>query len=184
MPHWGVVLIALIIIVVYAIGLTLATRASRRRSSPPQPAPQAVPSDVSHNRYTMTFVFSTDLRHVVLLLKPVTHRNPLFRGKWTAPGGLVEWLETEQAGALRELREETRLEPASLRFVLRFSCNCDPQESVHEVFVYATTMPLEELRRAKGDDYERVEVFLQLPAPLLWTTLPLLELAKARMRQP
>ena len=43
----------------------------------------------------------------VLLIK---RGNPPRQGQWSLPGGRIEWGETTQAAALRELKEETGVE--------------------------------------------------------------------------
>ena len=120
---------------------------------------------MTKNRYTMVFAFTHDATQypeVLLLQKPVTHHNPLFRGKWTAPGGLLEDGETEAAGAAREFQEETgiAIDPERLRYILRFACNCDPCESEHEIVVFAAVLTWDALRRAKGTYGEPVALFL------------------------
>ena len=136
------------------------------------------------NRYTMTFALSPDFGSVLLLRKPDTHPNPLFRGKWTAPGGLIEEGESEAHSATRELEEETQLRASAMRFVLRFSCNCDPQEAEHEVAVYGTVLPFENLKAAHGEPSEPVAVFGTIPESALWYVEPLLQIVIGRMRQP
>lgn len=150
-------------------------------------------------KYSMLFALSPDLENVLLLRKPPTHPNPLFRDRWTAPGGHVEDGESELAGALREMKEEgiiymstllpkeetdLLVMPYEARFVLRFACNCDPLESEHDVSVYGCTLPLEQLREARGDSSEPVAVWPKLPGDVLWYVEPLLKLVKARLKQP
>jgi ADP-ribose pyrophosphatase YjhB (NUDIX family) len=145
-------------------------------------APQPQP-----NTYTMTFILSSDLRHVLLLRKPDDHRNPIYRGRWTAPGGSLEKGESEVAGASRELREETGIVENKLRFVLRFACNCDPEETEHEVIVYSGIQSLAEMQSARGSDIEPVGTFeiAQLNSLNRVRYLDsLLELVIERMKQP
>ncbi len=138
-------------------------------------------------RYSMMFALSEDLKSVLLLCKPSTHRNPLFRGRWTAPGGHVEVGENELDGTLREMEEETglRISSSDTRFILRFSCNCDPLEAEHEVAVYAATLPLTALKLARGQAAEPLHIFSYgLPDNSLWYMNPLLAMVIFRLRQP
>ncbi len=134
----------------------------------------------------MVFAFGPDLRDLAFLRKPSDHKNPLFRDRWTVPGGRIEGFETDAEGAARELMEESTLkvEPSDLVPVLRFSCNCDPTEPEHEVAVFGVVVPVERLLLAEGDPTEPVIVVREYPKNLLWYIEPLLALVKARMRQP
>ena len=136
--------------------------------------------------YTMTFVFAPRGFSFLLLLKPQDHKNPLFRGNWTAPGGKLEDGELPLAGAIRELKEETGLKAkaSEMRLVCRFYCNCDPTEPEHEVIVYGVKVPKEKMRKAKGLKAEPVRVFRDLPGNIVWHVLPLWELAWGRLKQP
>lgn len=136
----------------------------------------------------MIFAMSPDFENILLLKKPSTHHNPLFRDKWTAPGGMVEdFDDSERECAIREFREETGLEIAvsDLATVLRFRCNCDPTEDEHEIFVYGCSLPFELLRQSQGDATEPTQVWplSKLPRNALWYLGPILELVMARMRQ-
>lgn len=134
-------------------------------------------------KYAM--IFATDGNNVLLLRKPNDHKNPIFRGRWTAPGGHIEHGESPLQGAQREMLEETGIliPLEDLRLVLEFQCNCDPTEDEHSVFVYGASLPLEVMEGAMGF-MEPVCVYKQLPDDLLWYVRPLLELIKARLLQP
>ena len=137
------------------------------------------------NTYTMTFVVSPDFKRVLLLRKTATHHNPLFRDRWTAPGGKLELNETPWDGAARELKEETNMDLRGvLRRVLDFPCNCDPLEDEHDVIVYGIVQTLDLSMVAGGD--EPVDIFpVQfLPSDLVWCTQPLLALTLERLKQP
>ncbi len=156
--------------------------------SPKGPVSSSSPAVVSLPafRYSMMFALSEDLKSVLLLKKPVTHRNPLFRDRWTAPGGHIETGETSRESALREMEEETKLSIPSddARFILRFACDCDPLEAEHEVVVFAATLSLTALKLARGGELEPVSLFPACCPPLtLWYIEPLLQLVIARMRQ-
>jgi 8-oxo-dGTP pyrophosphatase MutT (NUDIX family) len=136
--------------------------------------------------YTMIFVLAPRLRHFLLLLKPEDHKNPIFRGNWTVPGGKVEDRELAVTGAIRELWEETglRAKIIDMRPVCRFYCNCDPTEPEHEVIVYATVMRLDKMRGAVGDELEPVKVHKELPVNIVPQLRALLELVILRLKQP
>ena len=138
------------------------------------------------NRYSMIFAMGPDFRDIILLRKPSNHKNPLFRDKWTVPGGLIEEGETDTEGATRELWEESQIQvaPADLVPVLKFLCNCDATEPEHEIAVFGVIVPVGQLLKAKGEITEPVTVVRDLPENLLWYVEPLFDLVKARMRQP
>ena len=137
-------------------------------------------------RYVMVFALSTDHEAVLLQHKPATHKNPLFRDRWTVPGGHVEAGESEIEAAVREFREETGicLLAGALRFVLRFACNCDPTESEHEVAVFGALLSMEILQNARGSEVEPVQTFVELPTNTQWYLRAMLELVASRMAQP
>jgi 8-oxo-dGTP pyrophosphatase MutT (NUDIX family) len=141
------------------------------------------------NEYTMTFVFSPDFKDVLLLRKPDDHRNPIYRGKWTAPGGLLESGESEIEGAIRELHEETGLDALAddMRMVLILVCNCDPLEAEHNVLIYATTMPPAAMKLARGSSAEPVAIYptnILAGINIVAYLQPLISLAISRLRQP
>jgi 8-oxo-dGTP diphosphatase len=50
----------------------------------------------------------------ILLIK---RGNPPRQGQWSIPGGRIEWGETSEAAALRELKEETGVEAVLLGLI-------------------------------------------------------------------
>ncbi len=139
--------------------------------------------------YSMVFVFSPDLRDVLLLRKPDDHHNELFRGMWTVPGGRQEPREGPLQCAVRELAEETgvRVRPSRLTFILKFSCNCDSSEAEHFIHVYAASATIRTLRSARGSSREPVKLVNRLwdmPAETVWWLAPLMELTVGRLKQP
>lgn len=143
-------------------------------------------------KYTMVFAFDggqDGLINIILLKKPSNHKNPLFRGRWTVPGGHVEYGESPLRGAVREMLEETHvaIDPLKTILILRFTCNCDKTEKEHEVFVYGTTISFDDAYSAYGDEEETVDLFMCHDLPdeneRLWYLQPLMELTIARMKQ-
>lgn len=150
-----------------------------RRTAAPAAIEQAA-------KYTMTFALSPDFKAMLLLKKPDDHKNPLFRGNWSVPGGKIEDGEDAAVGASRELQEESGLSvpPERMRLVTRIYCNCDPTETEHEVIVYGAIVPAEELSAAQGLSEEPVQVFNSLPHNCVWHIKPLFDLVIGRMKQP
>ena len=147
----------------------------------------ASPVDASGLRqirtYTMVAAFSPDFVEVLLLRKPDTHTNPIFRGRWTFPGGFVESGENIAESAVRELREETnlRIKASDLWPIMRMWCNCDPLEAEHEVVIFGA---ITQLDKVAGTREEPVEVFTALPANSMWYLPQIRDLVIARMKQP
>jgi len=142
-------------------------------------------------QYVMVFAFDLDLESVLLLKKPETHKNPLFAGKWTAPGGHVEIGELWMEAAAREFEEETGIliSADELTGVLAFWCNCDPTERHHTVAVYAIKLNEEVLDDYLGSDDEPLDRFnvswLGLTRDeFMWTTGPLVSMCIERLKQP
>ena len=113
----------------------------------------------AHNTYTMVLAFTPSLRRILLLHKPPDHRNPIFRDRWTVPGGLLEDSESTADGAAREFREETGLhiEASQLTPIGLFFCNCDPQESEHDIAVHAVILSDDFLAQAQGSSQPQTE---------------------------
>lgn len=137
-------------------------------------------------RYTLVFVVSLTFEHVLLLRKPDTHKNPLFAGKWTAPGGKVEDWESDKACAIRELEEETGLyiDPCNYRYVLSFLCNCDPTEVEHTVIVFGVMMPLYYMQAGAGSVEEPVRVYEASPSNSVWYLDAMRTMVIERLKQP
>ena len=72
-----------------------------------------------------------------------------FKGRWAFPGGFLRMDEPAEAGALRELREETGLKAAYIKQFHTFSDpNRDPRERVLTIAYYA----LVRMEEVKGGD--------------------------------
>ena len=65
-----------------------------------------------------------------------------YKGEWAFPGGFLRMNETAMEGALRELREETALEPSAIKELGVFSdLDRDPRERVITIAYYAIVKP-------------------------------------------
>jgi len=64
---------------------------------------------------TLGYIFSPDRRRVLLVHRTARGPSDPHFGKWNGPGGKVERHEDVAAGMIRELREETGLEVASMQ---------------------------------------------------------------------
>jgi ADP-ribose pyrophosphatase YjhB (NUDIX family) len=148
-----------------------------RRDAPAQPQYE--------NRYTMVFAMTEDFKDIMLLRKS----SELYRGQWNAPGGKVEPNETELECAVREMREETQLAISAdnLRYVMRFSCECDQKEGLHEVIVYGVFLPLVDMKAARGTVWEPVAVWSggdwNSEKQTVWYVPSLLQMVFGRMKQ-
>lgn len=65
-------------------------------------------------KYVLSFVFSHDLKRVVLLKK---NRPARLVGRWNAPGGKIEEFETSGKAAAREFEEECGLKLSTEDFL-------------------------------------------------------------------
>lgn len=80
-----------------------------------------------------------------------------YKGMWAFPGGFLRMKETAEQGALRELREETGLSPASIGQLGVFSDpDRDPRERVITIAWYALVKPSEVVG---GDDADEAAWF-------------------------
>ena len=93
-------------------------------------------------------VFAVDGDELKVLL--IQRGNEPYKGKWAFPGGFMEMDETLEECALRELKEETSLQPEKIEQLHAFSSVYrDPRERVITVAFYAV-VKLAEVRG--GDD--------------------------------
>lgn len=88
-----------------------------------------------------------------------------FKGRWAFPGGFLNMDESAEAGALRELQEETGLTGAYIKQFHTFSQpDRDPRERVITIAYYALVR-LQNVRG--GDDASRAEWFALDKVPAL-----------------
>jgi len=105
-----------------------------------------------------------------------------YEGAWAIPGGFLRNDETAEAGALRELKEETELEPENLKLVGVFSDpKRDPRERVVTIAYYALVKP----RFVKGGDDAAEAKWFHIDAlpPLAFDHGEILSAALERLRQ-
>ena len=92
-------------------------------------------------------IFGYDGKQLKILL--IERGNEPDKGKWAFPGGFLNIDEQAEAGALRELQEETGMKDADIRQFHTFSApNRDPRERVISIAYYA----LVKIQDVKGGD--------------------------------
>lgn len=106
-----------------------------------------------------------------------------YKGMWAFPGGFLRMDETAEEGALRELREETALEPSSpiVQLGVFSEVDRDPRERVITIAWYALVKPHEVMG---GDDADEAKWFPvnSLP-PLAFDHRKIFEAAMERLRR-
>ena len=105
------------------------------------------------------------------------------KGMWAFPGGFLRMDETAEQGALRELREETSLEPSSpiVQLGVFSDVDRDPRERVITIAFYALVKPSEVVG---GDDADEAAWFAidSLP-PLAFDHAKIFDAAMERLRR-
>ena len=100
-------------------------------------------------------IFTFEDRQLKVLL--IRRGGEPYKGSWAFPGGFLQMNETAKDGALRELREETGLEPAAIGELGVFSdVDRDPRERVITIAYYALVKPSEVIG---GDDADEAAWF-------------------------
>ena len=108
-------------------------------------------------------IFTFEDRQLKVLL--VRRGGEPYRGEWAFPGGFMKMEENALEGALRELREETALEPSAIEQLGVFSDpDRDPRERVITIAWYDLVKP-SEVRG--GDDAEEAAWFPVDSLPIL-----------------
>ena len=105
-----------------------------------------------------------------------------YKGQWAFPGGFLKMDETAEQGALRELREETGLQPSAIGQLGVFSdVHRDPRERVITIAWYALVKPSEVVG---GDDADEAAWFPvdNLP-PLAFDHQSIFETAMEQLRR-
>lgn len=105
-----------------------------------------------------------------------------YEGQWAFPGGFLKMDETAREGALRELREETGVEPSAIGQLGVFSdVDRDPRERVITIAWYALVKPSEVVG---GDDADEAAWFPvdDLP-PLAFDHREIFETAMEQLRR-
>ena len=94
-------------------------------------------------------------RHGRLLL--IRRKNPPFKGRYALPGGFVEYGETAERAALRELREETGVKAKSPRLIGVYS---NPKRDPRGHVVSIAYLVLVGTAEAKGGDDAKSAAFI------------------------
>lgn len=98
-------------------------------------------------------VFRTAGRELGVLL--VKRGRPPHKGKWALPGGFLEWDESCETAAARELKEETGLSGVKLRLLGVFSePGRDPRGAIISVAFWGVTAKASPAVKG-GDDAEK-----------------------------
>ncbi len=105
-----------------------------------------------------------------------------YKGAWAFPGGFLRMDETAEQGALRELREETGISPASIGQLGVFSdVYRDPRERVITIAWYALVKPSEVVG---GDDADEAAWFpVDALPPLAFDHTKIFDAAMERLRR-
>lgn len=106
-----------------------------------------------------------------------------YKGMWAFPGGFLRTNETAEQGALRELREETSLQPSSpiVQLGVFSDPDRDPRERVITIAFYALVKPSEV---AGGDDADEAAWFSVEELPhLAFDHKKVFEAAMERLRR-
>jgi ADP-ribose pyrophosphatase YjhB (NUDIX family) len=93
---------------------------------------------------------------------------------WAIPGGFVDYGETLENAAIREAKEETRLDIESLR---QFHSYSDPERDPRRHTISTVFIAKAKGRPQPGDDAERAGIFREenLPLPLAFDHEKILE---------
>ena len=125
-------------------------------------------------------IFTFDERRLKVLL--VRRGAEPYQGQWAFPGGFLRNSETAREGAMRELREETSLEPSGIGELGVFSdLDRDPRERVITIAWYALVKPT---KVVGGDDAAEAAWFPvdELP-PLAFDHEKIFKAAMERLRR-
>ena len=92
-------------------------------------------------------IFSNEGKEQKLLL--VQRRSDPFKGKWALPGGFLEEEETLEAGAKRELQEETGLQVENIKQLRAFGTpGRDPRGRTISIAFFGEVASEEEVKGA------------------------------------
>jgi len=137
--------------------------------------------DYPHPAVTTDIVIFT-IRQEELKVLLIKRALPPFQGEWALPGGFVNLDESLEAGARRELEEETGVKDVYLEQLYTFGApDRDPRERVITVAYYAL-IPSDKIELRAASDAEGVSWFglQELPA-LAFDHAEILQAAHARL---
>jgi 8-oxo-dGTP diphosphatase len=106
-----------------------------------------------------------------------------FKNQWALPGGFVQWAESVDAAAARELQEETGIEQIFLEQLYTFGeINRDPRDRVITVAYYALINIAEYQIRAQTDASNAAWFLVQQVPDLAFDHQQILKVAQQRLK--
>jgi 8-oxo-dGTP diphosphatase len=106
-----------------------------------------------------------------------------FKNQWALPGGFVQWDESVDAAAVRELQEETGIEQIFLEQLYTFGeINRDPRDRVITVAYYALINIAEYQIRAQTDASNAAWFLVQQVPDLAFDHQQILKVAQQRLK--
>lgn len=125
-------------------------------------------------------LFAVNNKQLTLLL--IQRKHDPYQGKWALPGGYLEIDEDLEAGALRELQEETGIQDVSIKQLHAFGQpDRDPRERVITVVYYG--LVADNVRAEAASDAQAADWFpLSALPPLAFDHDKIINIAQQRIR--